>query len=66
MQDIIKTFNIKIAERNLKQKDLAELIGVPEDRLSRILNYKSKMLATEMLRLSYALDVDLNEYRETA
>jgi len=66
MQDIIKTFNIKIAERNLKQKDLAERIGVPEDRLSRILNYKSKMLATEMLRLGYALDVDLNEYRETA
>ncbi len=66
MQDIIKTFNVKIAERNLKQKDLAELIGVPEDRLSRILNYKSKMLATEMLRLGYALDVDLNEYRETA
>ena len=66
MQDIIKTFNVKIAERNLKQKDLAERIGVPEDRLSRILNYKSKMLATEMLRLGYALDVDLNEYRETA
>jgi len=66
MQDIIKTFNVKIVERNLKQKDLAELIGVPEDRLSRILNYKSKMLATEMLRLGYALDVDLNEYREPA
>ena len=66
MQDIIKAFNAKIAEQNLKQKDIAVLIDVPEDRLSRILNAKSKMLATEMLRLGYILNVDLNKYRATA
>ena len=65
-EQIVKIFNIKIAENHLKQKDIAKKIGIPEDRLSRILCLKSKMLAEEMILLCVVLDVDPNDFRHTA
>lgn len=65
-EQIARIFNIKIAEKHLKQKDIAKKIGIPEDRLSRILSLKSKMLADEMILLCAVLDVDPNEFRQPA
>ncbi len=63
---IVNCFNIKIAERRLKQKDIAEKIGITEDRLSRILSLKSKMLAEEMIMICIVLDIDPNNFRKSA
>lgn len=52
--------------KEVLEKHIAEQAGITEDRLSRILNYKSKMLATEMLSLAVVLGVDLNKYAESA
>lgn len=63
---IVKIFNVKIAENNIKQKDIAKDIGIPADRLSRILSLKSKMLAEELLKLCVVLNVDPNDLRKSA
>lgn len=63
---IVKCFNIKIAEKNLKQKDVAKSAGMSDDRLSRILSLKSKMLAEELLKLCFILSVDPNDFKQSA
>lgn len=58
MQNILNLFNSAIEAKGLKQKSVASQIGVTEDRLSRILIGKSKMLVEEFLKLCYVLQVD--------
>lgn len=58
MQNILDLFNSAIETKGLKQKSVASQIGVTEDRLSRILIGKSKMLVEEFLKLCYVLQVD--------
>ena len=65
-EQIVRVFNMKIAENRLKQKDIAKKIGVKEDRLSRILSLKSKMLADEMILLCAVLDINPNRFRQPA
>ncbi len=62
-EEVVKVFNIKIAEKQLKQKEIAHKMGITEDRLSRILSSKSKMLAQEMIMLCAILDIDPNNFR---
>lgn len=61
-ENISRHFNIRIAEKNLKQKDIAKSIGITEDRLSRILSLKSKMTVDEFLRLCSVLEVNVNVF----
>lgn len=63
---IIDVFNNKISTLGLKQKNIAERIGVTEDRLSRILSGKSNMFAEEMIKLCIVLDIDPNSFRKVA
>lgn len=63
---IIDVFNNKISTLGLKQKNIAERIGVTEDRLSRILSGKSNMFAEEMIKLCIVLDIDPNIFRKVA
>lgn len=63
-EEIVKAFNLKITELQLKQKDIAAEMGITEDRLSRILSLKSNMLAQEMLLLCTILDMDANAFRK--
>lgn len=58
MQNILDLFNSAIEEKGLKQKSIANQIGTTEDRLSRILAGKSKMLVLEFLQLCYVLQID--------
>lgn len=57
MQNILDLFNSEIEEKGLKQKSIANQIGTNEDRLSRILAGKSKMLIVEFLKLCYVLQI---------
>lgn len=63
---IIEAFNDKITLLGLKQKIVAEKIGVTEDRLSRILAGRSNMFAEEMIKLCFVLDIDPNTFRKSA
>lgn len=63
-KEIINIFNSKIDEVGIKQKVIAERIGVSEDRLSRILSCRSNMLAEELLTLCIVLNVDPNSLRD--
>lgn len=63
-EEIVKAFNLKITELQLKQKDIAAEMGITEDRLSRILSLKSNMLAQEMILLCAILDMDPNAFRK--
>ena len=65
-EQIVNAFNIKIAENRLKQKEIAEKSGINEKRLSRILSFKSKMLAEELICLCVILDVNPNDFRQSA
>lgn len=63
---IVKTFNVKIAENKLKQKEIAKEAGISEDRFSRILSSKSKMLADEFLILCNILNINPNDFKYSA
>lgn len=62
----IDIINEKMTTLGIKQKALAEKMGITEDRVSRILSGKSKMLADEMIKLCILLDIDPNIFRLTA
>lgn len=65
-EQIVRFINVRITEERLKQKDIAKEIGITEDRLSRILSLKSKMLAEEMILLCAVLKINPNEFRKPA
>lgn len=62
----IDIINEKMTNLGIKQKSLAEKMKITEDRLSRILSGKSKMLAEEMIELCVLLDIDPNVFRLSA
>lgn len=64
--NFIDIINEKMTTLGIKQKALAEKMCITEDRLSRILSGKSKMLADEMIKLCILLDIDPNIFRLTA
>ena len=61
---IVETFCAEIARQGFKQKDIAQKIGVSEDRLSRVLLKKSKMTALEFICICKALKINPNVFRE--
>lgn len=58
--NILDIFNERIYELGIKQKYIAEKMNITQDRLSRILSGKSKMLADEMITLCALLDLEIN------
>lgn len=63
---VVDVINNTITDLGIKQKIIAEKIGVSEDRVSRILSGKSKMLADEMINICVLLDIDPNVFRQPA
>lgn len=61
---VVDVINNTMTDLGIKQKIIAEKIGVSEDRVSRILSGKSKMLADEMINICVLLDIDPNVFRQ--
>ena len=55
---ITEMLNLKMYELKLKQRDLAKLLGVKENRLSEILNGKRKINIDFAKRLYLCLNID--------
>ena len=63
---VIDVINDKMTDLGIKQKTMADKMGITEDRVSRILSGKSKMLADEMINFWVLLDIDPNVFRQPA
>lgn len=63
---VIDVINNKMTDLGIKQKTMADKMGITEDRVSRILSGKSKMLADEMINFCVLLDIDPNVFRQPA
>lgn len=62
---INERLNLIIQERGLKQAYIAQMVGMTDDCVSKILNGKRKMLADEFLKFCSALNIDPNCFRKS-
>ena len=56
---LVEVIKLRMAERNLKQKDLAQLFEIPASRVSEYLNNKREITLSIARKIHQHLDIDL-------